>query len=178
MSDAIYKAFLKQQREQGLALAGSSDILDLTPLPDGEFPDRYICHFDNCRGLVRNEHGEIVEFDKFRVGIWFPDDYLRHVIIPQVLTYLGPHPEPWHPNFSPPFICANLVPGTALVDIIYTVFELWTWNLVGTRDEGLHHAAAQWSRQQPRTRFPIDRRPLKRRGAQLELTPAKGRGAT
>jgi hypothetical protein len=41
--------------------------------------------------------------------------------------------------------------------------DLLTWRLYSTRDEGLNHAAAQCARNQPPERFPVDRRPLKRR---------------
>jgi hypothetical protein len=58
----------------------------------------------------------------------------------------------------------HLAPGTGLVDILYALHSLWTYNLVATGDEGLNHAASQWYRQQDRKRFPVDRRPLKRRG--------------
>jgi hypothetical protein len=176
MSDQIYKAFLRRQFEEGMALAASSNILDLTALPDGDPPFRYIAHFEGCRGLVRDGDGQIVEFKKFMVGIWFPADFLRHVIIPQVLTYLGPHPEPWHPNIRPPYLCAHIEPGTTLVDILYACHEIWTWNLFATGDEGLNHAASQWSRKQDRSRFPIDRRPLKRRVVQRNVTVAPGKG--
>ena len=104
-------------------------------------------------GWCATQRGQIVEFEKFMVGIWFPEDYLRRVNIPQVLTYLGPHPEPWHPNIRPPFLCAHIEPGTALVDILYACHEIWTWNLFATGDEGLNHAASQWSRKQ--AAFPI-----------------------
>jgi hypothetical protein len=174
MSDPIYEAFLRQQFKEGMALASSSDVLDLTPLP-GEPPCRFIAHFEGRRGLVRDPRGQIMEFEKFIVGIWFPEDYLRRVNIPQVLTYLGPHPEPWHPNIRPPFVCAHIEPGTALVDILYACHEIWTWNLFATGDEGLNHAASQWSRKQERSRFPIDRRPLKRRVVQVDVTAAPGK---
>ena len=163
-NDPIYEAFLHLQLEEGTALAASSDVLKLVPLP-GKLPTHYLAHFEGCQGLVRNKFGQIVEFDQLGVAIWFPEDYLRHVNIPQVLTYLGPHPEPWHPNIRPPFICAHVEPGTSLVDLLYACFELWTWNLYATDDDGLNRAASQWSRHQPRSRFPIDRRPLKRRTA-------------
>ena len=175
MSDAIYNAFLAKQLEEGMRLAKYSDVLRLTPLPGEEIPCRYIAHFQGRRGLVRDQSGEIVEFDKFAVSIWFPSDYLRRVNIPQVLTYLGPHPEPWAPNIRPPFICAHIEPGTSLVDILYVCYEIWTWNLFATGDEGLNHAASQWSRKQDRARFPIDRRPLRRQAPDKSFEGAAGK---
>jgi hypothetical protein len=178
MSDRILEAFLRRQFEEGMALARSSDVLDLTALPGAEPVCRYIAHFEGRRGLVRDERCQVVEFEKFMVGIWFPEDYLRRVSIPQVLTYLGPHPDPWHPNIRPPFLCVHIEPGTALTEILLACHEIWTWNLFATGDEGLNHAASQWSRSQDRSRFPIDRRPLKRRTVQVDLTAAKGADRT
>jgi hypothetical protein len=165
--DAIYQAFLRRQMEEGAAFARQSNVVTLMPLP-GDPPDRYLVHFEGCKGLVQNEDGRIMEFEKFAVGIWFPEDYLRHVEVARLLTYLGPHPSPFHPNIRAPFLCAHTEPGTSLVDILYVCYELWTWKLYSTSDEGLNHAAAQWSRQQNRNRFPIERRPLKRRAEQTD----------
>jgi hypothetical protein len=175
MSDLIYEAFLRRQLEAGMALAESSDVLQLIPLPGSEPPSRFVAHFSGRKGLVRNQRGAIVEFDRFVVGVNFPDDYLRRVNIPQVLTYLGPHPDPWHPNIRGPFVCLHIEPGTSLVDILFACFEIWTWNLFATGDEGLNHAAAQWSRKQDRSRFPVERRPLKRRSVPIDVTAAAGK---
>jgi hypothetical protein len=177
MSSRLRDAFLSRQFEKGMELAGNSDILDLKPQPDRDPPCRYVAHFEGCRGLVRDESGQVVEFPRFVVGVSFPQDYLRHVITPQVLTYLGPHSEPWHPNILPPFVDTFIEPGTALVDILHVCHEIWTWNLFATGDEGLNHAAAQWSRQQEQSRFPIDRRPLKRRAVQIAVTDVSGKEA-
>lgn len=168
--DNVREAFLHRQLEEGLTLARQSNMLKLAPLP-GEPVCRYVAHFDGAKGLIQQPGGRIVEFDQFVVGICFPPDYLRRVNIPDVLTYLGPHPAPFHPNIRPPFVCVHLDPGTGLVDILYALHSLWTWNLFATGDEGLNHSASQWSRQQDRKRFPIDRRPLKRRVARSENTP-------
>ena len=165
--DKIFQEFLDRQFQEGMALMAESDILRLMPCT-GIPPDRYIAEF-NCRGLVQNGAGEVVEFDKFAVGIWFRDDYLRTVEIPVLLSYLGPSPRPWHPNIRPPFICLHVSPGTPLVDILYSCYQLFTWRLVSTGDEGLNHDAAQWARGQDPSWFPIDRRPLRRRQLQLEV---------
>ena len=109
MSDNIYQAFLKRQYEEGMALAAASDVLKLIPLPGSNPPRHYSAHFEGRKGLVRDARGEIVEFDKFGVQICFPENYLRAVVVPQVLSYCGPHPSPWHPNISDraPFISAT-----------------------------------------------------------------------
>jgi hypothetical protein len=160
--DAVYDGFLRRQWEEGSALARQCNILELSRLP-GDPASQFIAQFEDCKGLVEDDGGRIVEFDRFVVGICFPPDYLRRADVPGLITYLGPHPAPFHPNIRAPFICAHLRTGTGLVDILYACYELWTWHLYATGDEGLNHAASQWSRQQQRRRFPIDPRPLKRR---------------
>ncbi|PWU21224.1 MAG: hypothetical protein C5B50_02235 [Verrucomicrobia bacterium] len=172
MSDHIREAFLRRQYKEGMALAAESDIFDLTPLTDSDPPSRYLAHF-SCRGLVRDGRGKIVEFDQFRVGIWFTPDYLRYANVAQSLTYLGPHRFPWAPNIRNPFLCAHIAPGTPLVDLIYVCYELWTWRLFATHDDGLNPAASQWARNQKSFRFPIDNRPLKRRSVRTGVAPAK-----
>ena len=89
----------------------------------------------------------------------------------QLLTWFGP-PNVFHPNISDrgPFICVGrLSPGTSLVDIIYQVFEIVTYSKVTMReDDSLNKAACAWARQN-KFRFPIDKRPLKRRSLKLEV---------
>jgi hypothetical protein len=169
MADKILQAFLGQQFEDGMAMAADSDILSLQAI-DGAPPQRYIATF-RAKGLVKDERGRVVEADGCAVGIWLPDDYLRQAEAAQVLTYLGP-PRPWHPNIRPPFICIHLRPGMPLVDLLHACYEVWTWNMVSTRDEGLNHAASQWTRKQDPDRFPIDRRPIKRRKLAIAVSPA------
>ncbi len=171
-SDEVLGSFLECQCQEGASLARQSDLLDLLPV-DGMRSSRYIAEF-RCRGLIENDAGEIVDFDRFAVGIWLPEDYLRRVDLTQVVTYLGPAPRVWHPNIRGPFMCLHIVPGTPLVDILYGCFELFTWNLKYTGDEGLNHAAAQWARRQDPRRFPLDRRPLRRRNLSLQFTPGGG----
>jgi hypothetical protein len=159
--EKIWVAFAERQQQEGMALAAQSDILDLTPL-DGPPAQHYRARF-KARGLVKNQDGRVVEADTFDVGIRIPEDYLRRAHSGEVLTYLGPHRRPWHPNIRPPFICMHLKPSTRLVDLLYACFDLWTWNLYGTADNGLNPAASQWARRQGPDRFPVERRPLKRR---------------
>jgi hypothetical protein len=166
--DVVFQSFLRKQAAEAQRLEADSDILSVVPL-DGPFPQHYIARFC-AKGLIRSATGEIIETTGFDVGIFLPDDYLRQVQAAQVLTYLGPHHEPWHPNIRPPFICIHLVPGMALTDLLRACYDLWTWNLYSTRDEGVNHAAAQWARHELPERFPIDRRPLRRRTLDLNLT--------
>jgi hypothetical protein len=175
MQDKIFEAFLKRQYDEGMALARSSDLLELIPM-GGDPPDRYIAQF-RCKGLVSADD-EVSERDYFEVGIWFPSDYLRRADPFQVLTWLGPW-NVFHPNISNgmPFICVGkLAPNTALVDILYQCFEIITYNKVTMReDDALNAQACVWARQN-QGRFPIDRRPLKRRALDLHVEQAEAAG--
>ena len=172
MTDQVLKGWLRSQFEAGMRLAEQSDLLDLTPL-NASFPERYIAHF-RCKGLVRVDDGSISEADSFLVGIWFPEDYLRSrdPFLPyRVLTWLGPRGI-WHPNISNkhPVICVGrLQPGTGLVQILYQVFEIITYNKVTmVESDALNTEACAWARRN-KDRFPVDRRPLKRRRLNLTL---------
>lgn len=168
MRDNILNSFLDEQFHAGMQLAEQSDILELLPV-EGLPPRRYLATF-RAKGLIQDANGDIRDANVFTVGIWLPDDYLANANHAQVLTYLGPHARPWHPNMRAPFICAHLRPGTPLVQVLHTLFELWTWQLFDTRDEGLNPAASQWARHEESGRFPVDRRPLKRRHAPIKVT--------
>jgi hypothetical protein len=165
-TDAVYRDFLQTQHEAAQALAAASDILTLHVPPSGA-PARYVASFRSA-GLVRAPDGRIVEADQADFGIWMPEDYLRRVSSYQVFTYLGPYRSPWHPNIHPagPFVCVNnLRPGHPLPELLNILFELWTWRVFATKDDGLNPDASQWARHQPPERFPIDPRPLRRRAA-------------
>ena len=176
MQDKIFGAFLRRQFEEGQALAESSDLLDLFPMTtvDGEPPQTYIARF-LCDGLVKNSEGDIEEANHFEVMINFPSDYLRRADPFQVLTWFGPA-NVFHPNISAraPFICVGkLAPNTPLVDLLYQCFEIITYNKVTMReDDALNVDACRWAREH-QNRFPIDRRPLKRRVLDIQLSEAK-----
>ena len=161
MSDRVLAAFLRKQYTEGQALVAESNLVQLTPL--GEPANRYVAEF-TCTGLVEAAPGRIEQADAFAVGIWFPDDYLRVVNPLRVVTWLAPRTI-WHPNISATSsaVCVGRIePGTSLVDLIYQVYEIITWQRVTMReDDALNHAACQWARAH-RDRFPVDRRPLKR----------------
>ncbi len=175
MTDRVLSAFLARQQKEGLALAGDSDLLQLFPL--GNSADRYIAQF-TCAGLVQRQPNQIVKSHLFDVGIWFPSNYLRDADPFRVITWLGPR-NIWHPNISDaaPLMCiGRLTPGTGLVDILYQVFEIITWNKVTMReDDALNRAACQWARQH-QDRIPVDRRPLKRRSGNLRITDVSEQG--
>ncbi len=164
MRDRIFENFLNRQHRDGTALAAASDLLDVQPV--GPEPvRRYLATF-HCRGLVQEGPGRIEVAEHFEVGIQFPAEYLRRVTPPQVLRLFSPQ-KVWHPNVSAhgPFICVGrLTPGTALVDLLYQVFEILTYNKVTMReDDALNLEACSWARRNLE-RFPLDRRPLKRHG--------------
>ena len=166
--DSVFTAFLRRQQEEGMALAASSDLLDLLPLDTP--PQHYIAHY-SCTGLVRAPGRAIVEASGFDVGIFFPREYLRRAEPFQVLTWLGPR-QIFHPNISDraPFICVGkLAPGTPLVDLLFQLFEIITYQKVTPReDDALNRDACAWARQNA-ARLPVDRRPLKRRALALEV---------
>ena len=83
----------------------------------------------------------------------------------------------FHPNISDraPFICVGRIgPGTALVDLIYQVHEIITYNKATVReDDALCAAACCWARQNSH-RLPVDTRPLQRRRVELTVEPIEG----
>lgn len=167
--DPVYERFLARQREEGLALSQSSDLLDLHMAP--VIPPHFIAEF-HCRGLVRDRDGEIREASGFAVGIWLPPDYLRRADTFEMLRIFTP--GVFHPNVSAdlPLICVGrLAAGTPLVDILFQLFDMLTYQKFNPREsDALNKAACQWARRH-QDRFPIDRRPLKRARLDLEVRP-------
>ena len=162
MNDPVLASFLEVQMQEGLALAAASDILDLET--DGSpLPQRYIARF-RCRGLIKMTTGEILEASLFTAGIWFPDNYLRTPDTKQVVSMFPPWL--WHPNVAGPFIClGKLAGGTPLVDILFQIYEVIGYQIWSAHD-GLNEEACEWARNHQQ-RFPVDNRPLKRKGAPL-----------
>jgi hypothetical protein len=169
-SDPIYRRFMERQLAEGMALANTSDVLRLhvPPMAPPHFVAEYM-----CKGLVRDADGEIREANNFQVGIWFPPDYLRRAEPFEMLRLFTP--GVWHPNVSRdlPLICiGRLTPGTTLVDILYQTYEILTFQKVNPReDDSMNKVACAWARENQH-RFPVDRRPLKRRALHLEVRPA------
>jgi len=170
MIDSVLRGFLMRQQEQALALNAASDLVEIRPVA-GDPPSRYVVQF-RCRGLVRVAE-EIREAACFEIGVWFPPDYLRRAEPFEVLTWLGPA-DVFHPNISDraPLICiGRLTRGTPLADIVYRVFDIITGhNVTMVEHDALNRAACAWAREN-RHRFPIDRRPLKRRVLALRAEP-------
>jgi hypothetical protein len=168
--DPYISRFLDRQRVAGQALADSSDLIDLQESPLA--PPHYVVTF-RCRGLVRSAEGLIEEANLFQSGIWFPPDYLRRVDPFDVLRWFGPS-NVWHPNISDtmPFVCVGrIAPGTPLVDLIYQLFDMITYNKFTPReDDALNRACCAWARDNQH-RLPVDRRPLRRKTFGLEVNP-------
>lgn len=174
--DRVFDAFLHWQFDKGMALAAESDLFDLVALDPPPAPQRYVACF-HCTGLVRTADGVVTEANQFAVAINFPEDYLRRVDPSQVLMWIGPR-EVFHPNISNrgPFICVGRMgPGTSLVDLVYQIHEIITWNKLTMReDDALNWEACIWARAN-RDRFPVDARPLKRRRVDFAVTPVEVR---
>jgi hypothetical protein len=122
---------------------------------------------------VRTASGDVTEANRFAVGIAFPHDYLRRADPFQVLTWLGPR-NVFHPNISDraPFICVGrIAPGMPLVDLIYQLHEIITFNKATVcEDDALNHDACAWARHNQH-RLPVDTRPLKRRRLEFTVEP-------
>jgi hypothetical protein len=167
VADPILRSFLSRQTEDGRALAQASDILDLDCLPTGQ---HFIAHY-SCKGLVKEPDGLVREADAFHVGVYFGGDYLRTVNPYETLTLFGPL-NTYHPNvaFGAPFLCVGrIAPGMPLVDLLYQVYEILSYQKLTPReDDALNKEACRWARAN-QCRFPVDRRPLKRRPLVLEV---------
>jgi hypothetical protein len=156
----MLETFLSRQYQEGMALAAASDLFDLDPIGP-EPPNRYVARF-HCNGFAQATSGEVVPMSESAVGIWFPDDYLRASDPYRILVWLHPL-DAWHPNISnrAPLVClGRLGPGTRLVDLIYQLYEIISWQRVSMHD-ALNQDAAAWARVN-QDRFPADRRPLRR----------------
>ncbi len=160
--DRVLTAFLMSQQREAEALAADSDLLELfSQKTEGDPPRRFIARF-HCTGLVQDPStGVVSKASPFEVGVTFPDHHLRRVEPFFLVTILSP-PSLFHPNARPPFLClGHLTPGIGLIDILFQVYDVLTYQKVTMReDDALNHAACVWARAH-RDRFPIDSRPLK-----------------
>ncbi len=173
MNDSILTSFLERQYIEVMALAGNSDLLDVTPVGSEPY-QRYVIDY-RCKGLVLTKRG-VVEHDHFGVGIRLALDYLRRRLPPwEVLMLLWPE-RTYHPNINFPAICpGRMSAGTPLVDLIYQCFEIISFQKVTMSErDALNLDACAWARKN-KDRFPIDTRPLKRRRPdfKIELKTAK-----
>ena len=172
MTDRIFEGWLRYQLEEGLALAASSDLVQLLPL-SGDPPQKYLVEF-RCNGPMERD-GQIVETSRFTAGIRFPPDYQRRVNPYQIVKLLEPV-NLWHPNYDPKLrvICVGDIPlGTSLTSLVYQLFEIFTYQRVTMQeDNALNWAACAWARNHTH-RFPIDARPLKRMDPEIRVDMAE-----
>jgi len=172
--DKILDLFLRKQYTEGLALAAASDVLELRPLCEANAPpQRYLARF-HCQGFVENR-GQITKADRFDIGIYFPDQYLREANNFEVISWLWPQ-NVFHPNVKVPFVCLGefLRPGTKLVEILFTMHAIITHHKWAAHSP-LNETAAQWTRAN-QSRLPADKRPLKRRALDLQISLSTGKG--
>lgn len=162
----VIKSFLETQEAEATALAARSDLIEVVPV--GERPyQRFLVRF-MCKTLLKTRDG-MCEYDRVDVGIHFPLDYWQRADPPEVITLLGPA-NVFHPNVNFPFICPGaLSTGTPLVDLIYQIYEILTFQKVTMReDDALNRDACVWARKNIE-RFPVDTRPLVRRRASYKI---------
>ncbi len=172
MTNAIVRSWRASQVEDAANLAEGSDLVRLQPLA-GDPPFRYAVEF-GCTGLVR-EGSQIVEANRFGLVVSFPPEHLRRAHESwELLGWLGPL-NVWHPNIRQRLICIGAIaPGTGLVDILYRVFELITYQkFCAVESNALNADACVWTRAN-RHRLPVDARPLKWRYDTAGRGPAAG----
>ncbi len=169
--DPVLAAFLSRQYEEARALERQSTVMELAAL-NGSPPRRYVATF-HARGLVQGD-GDVQQADVARFGVWIPEGYLKDDIdlgTMPIVTYLGPHPRPFHPQILPfpPFaVCIHMTPGTPLTALLRAAYEVWCYQLVNTSDNGLNPRAASWARAHA-GRFPVDPRPLTGRAGGVRI---------
>lgn len=172
MQDSVFESFLEMQCRDSSELSAKSDIVQVVPVA-GDPPSHYLAEF-RCTGLV-DQGGLISEAEKFVVGIRFDPGYLRGPVdVAGLLMWLSPATI-FHPNISPPFICIGAVhPGTRLVELLYRVYELITWDRFTPReDDALCRSACVWARRNLH-RVPVDSRPLIWRNPESSSRPGDG----
>lgn len=162
-NDPILRGFCERQFEAIRALAGQSDVIEVRPLGDAPAPVAYHISF-YCKTLVF-DGDEVREASRAEVGFFFSPDYMERVDPVRTVTVLHPF-NLFHPNILGPLICiGRMRPGTELVDLVYQVFEILTFQKKTTHD-ALNKRAAQWCRNH-QSRLPLERRSLKRRPVEL-----------
>jgi len=173
MNNRIRTGFLEAQEREGRALEAASDIFSLETL--GPSPhQRFVARFE-LRTVVLADGAPREADGVCAVGIWLAPEYHLRVVVPQVLTFLGPR-ELFHPNVKGPFVClGDLVPGTPLAELVFRIHAVLSYRNYGLR-RPLNGAAAAWARRNL-DRFPTDTRPLKRRAGKFDTQVRERNGA-
>jgi hypothetical protein len=176
MNDPVFHAWLTAQHAAVRELADASDVLEVTPMPDGFDPPRHFLVRFTCPGLYVDSGGEIAVGHRWLVGIHLPGDYLRRVEAPAVVTWLEPL-SAFHPQIRPPFVClGHLQAGTELVAILEQLHAIITWRKATlVESDSLHPLACGWARNHP-DRYPLEGPPLRRDEPRftIELQPEVG----
>lgn len=163
MRDKVFRSFLQRELSEAQRLAAASDILTVVPMEPPP-AQRFLAEF-RCQGLVRQGEA-IVPWDRFAVGICFPDDHLRRPESAAMISLLAPK-GCWHPNVRFPLICPGGMPaGSGLVDLLFQVYEILSYQRYSLRDP-LSPEAARWGRSHMHL-FPTDPRPLKWKAGRAE----------
>jgi hypothetical protein len=163
--DKIFNSWVEKAIAEALALADSSDRLEIFQLNRSTI----IAHY-SCRGLVLSDKGRVEEHDNFVIGFHLADDYLRRATDSmQILSCISPQ-NFFHPNVRGRVCCIGKVnPGTSLVELLHRAYELISWQEVAPNEHvALNPAACSFARNHPE-RIPVDDRPLKRRPASFQL---------
>jgi hypothetical protein len=165
--DGILRGWLSDVAAAALALATTSDILELQQVALNRFVATYA-----SRTLACEPDGQPYEVLGFRVGFYFDPGYLREVDPQYLISVLEPN-RIFHPNGLGPFLCIGpVVPGTSLVQLLYRVYDVLTYNnFTPSERDALNPLACSWARRH-QFRFPLESRPLKRRsntGGAIEM---------
>lgn len=165
--DPTLNSFLDKQNEDAMVLDSQSDVISVQPL--GLPPhQKYMVKF-TCAGLIRHADGRVQLANKFHVGIFFPDDYLRSVHPPDILTWLSPE-NAFHSNIKFPYVCiGDILPGTQFVEILHRLLSVISWNkFTVSESDALSKDACQWARNNS-SRYPLPMPPLRRRRLKLDV---------
>ena len=164
--DRVYEAFIEGQTCAAQTLNQASDIVCITT-KKLNWGHLYRVKF-LCKGLV-NDGREIREHNQFELGVHFPEHYLRRCKPAEIVCWFGPA-NIWHPNIKPPFLCLGRVaPGTQIIDIVNRAYEIISYQKVTmVESNALNREACAWARANS-DRFPIDKRPLRRRTIEVTM---------
>ena len=157
MTDQEARIFLEGQHRRMLQLVAQNPLLEM--ITPQRFPSREFLVSMLARGLARRD-GQILPAYGLNIRIRLNDDYLTRADSREIFEYLGPHEEPWHPNFHGSNIFVPVHPAQDVVDLVRTCFNLWTWRQYSDQDENLNIEVVEWARHQPAADFPVDHRSL------------------
>ena len=173
--DFAYQHFLADQGRKLQELSAATGRLHVTPDPRMELPNSWLVAFD-CRTLTRSAGGSIEVTEGCAVHVVLPSDYLARVDTLEVLRWVGPT-NPFHPNIHPeqPVLCVGyLYPAMSLVELIFQVYSVVTWqNVTLVESDALNQDACVWARSN-RDRFPVDPRPLRASRLKASVRAAEG----